>query len=248
ALRNVAKSVKYVDISEVVKEDKGDFHDFIMKYNKDIFDFYALAERDFPEVEIKKDYISLIDALANNKIKQKLTSVVAVNATFEEAYAVPKYVKLEKEFETKKGMMLAGESVEWVLEEHNLHQLLSLVEQDAKTSQVLAKIKQFAGIGDEPAIKMTVFEYATVYKSRITDATSNVSFNSINVEDEDTKSIDLYSYTSMTVGGQYEIEYKLHPHPSKNQKIVAVASKVQELDSTVNFKPDKTLLSQFISD
>ena len=55
ALRNVAKSVKYVDISEVVKEDKGDFHDFIMKYNKDIFDFYALAERDFPEVEIKKD-------------------------------------------------------------------------------------------------------------------------------------------------------------------------------------------------
>ena len=248
ALRNVAKSVKYVDISEVVKEDKGDFHDFIMKYNKDIFDFYALAERDFPEVEIKKNYVSLVDALANNKIKQKLTSVVAVTATFEEAYAVPKYVTLEKEFDTKKGTMLAGESVEWVLEENNLHQLLSLVEQDAKTSQVLAKIKQFAGIGDEPAIKMTVHEYATVYKSRITDATSNVSFNSINVEDEDTKSIDLYSYTSMTVGGQYEIEYKLHPHPSKNQKIVAVASKVSELDSTVNFKPDKTLLSQFISD
>ena len=54
SIKKIAKSVKYINIGDGVKENKEDFFDYITKYNKDIFDFYGLEVRDFVDVKEKK--------------------------------------------------------------------------------------------------------------------------------------------------------------------------------------------------
>src|SRR5690606_32909571 len=97
-LRNIAASVKYINIGDVVEEDKEDFYDFIKKYNKDIIDFYSLVEYDFGENDliVDKKYTTVNNALFENKLRRELVSKVTVSAEFDETYAVPQIVTLKK--------------------------------------------------------------------------------------------------------------------------------------------------------
>lgn len=238
-LRNVAKKVQYINIGDVVKETKEDFYDFIVKYEKDIFDFLALPMYDFTEVEEKKYYTKLITALNNNLLKRELTSQVIVSAEYSDSFAVPFMAEFEKGAETgaKHEMMVVGEKRNWFLKENNIQQILELIEVGAKKEEVLHKIKHFCGISSkEPNVKSSISDFKTVFKTKIMDKDSEGA----------NTSIDLYSFEPMIVGKQYEVVYKIYPHPTKHQKIVAVATKTSELDSKENFKPNHKLLKEFI--
>lgn len=239
SIRDIAKSVKYVNIGDVCKENKEDFYDFVKKYNKDAWDFYALQTYDF-DIDIKKDYTSIGKALNTNQIKKELTSKVLVSAEFEDTYAIPAHVIIKKVQDDGKGIMFEGEERTWTLEEHNIQQALSLIEMDAKNSQVISKIKEFLGIpSKEQGLKIISENYSTVYKTKVVD------INSRAVDDnEKTVVLDLYSFTPLVVGNQYEIEYKVFPHPTKNQKIVAMAIRVKEIDGMADFKTNKAVLEQ----
>ena len=239
SIRDVAKSIKYINIGDVCKENKEDFYDFITKYNKDIWDFYALETHDF-DVEIKKEYTGIGKALNTNQIRKELISKVLVSAEFEDTYAIPSHVTVKKIAETGKDIMFEGEERTWALEEQNIQQALSLIEMDAKSNQVFSKIKEFLGIpSKEQGLKIMADNYATVYKTKVVD------INSKAIDDnEKTVVLDLYSFTPLIVGNQYEIEYKVFPHPTKNQKLIAMAIKVKEIDGITDFKLNKALLEQ----
>lgn len=245
-LAKIANSVKYINIAEEdigVKEEKEDFFDFIVKYNNSIFDFYNLTVLEFKN-EVKKDLIPLKAAVYNNQIKKNLVSQINVSAEFEDNFAVPQLVEFEKVSESEDGRkvetMFEGEKRIWTLEDKNATQMLELVETDSKKNQVLSKLKSFAGIPEkEPFIEVKISQYATVYKCRIMDVSSK------GVEAEKTVQIDLYSFRPMIVGKQYEIEYKIYPHPTKNQKLVAVAHNVKEVNNIEDFVAKPELLSKF---
>ena len=44
---------------------------------------------------------------------------------------------------------------------------------------------------------------------------------------------------------QYRITYSIHPHPTKHQKLVAIATGVVSLSTQDSFKTDKSILSKF---
>lgn len=233
-LKSVCKSVKYIDISEVCKEEKEDFYDFVMKYKKDAFDFYNLTEHTFidKQEDIKK-FTKIRDALDNNIVLKPLLAEVLVNAEFSDTYAVPAMVSIEK-VDGDDGMMMKGDTVSWFLDKSNSHQMLELIEVAARKQDVLKNIKQYAG-ADQKGVKVSMQNYKTIYKVKVMDKDG----------ESDKFSLDLYAFDQMFVGKQYEISYTIHPHPTKNQKLVAVADEVKELGEEADFKPKKEYLSLF---
>jgi len=241
SIRKIAKSVKYINIGDGVKENKEDFYDFIKKYNKDIFDFYSLEVRDFADVKEEKSYTPLKKALKENIIKRLLITEITVSAEFKDSFAVPSVAYFEKLAETgaRNEMMVAGETRNWYLQDGNIHHILELIEASAKKEEVLASIKNFAGVpAKETNVKSQISDYKTVYKTIVIDR----------VADASNLSLDLYAFDPMVVGKQYEIEYKIYPHPTKHQKLVAIATKVVELDPQDDFAPNPEMLRYFQSE
>lgn len=238
-LKHLCKSIRYINISEVCKGDKEDIWDFFMVYRKDVFDFLSLTEYEFSEDEIEVNYISLRAALTNNNIKKELVSKVTISAEFEDNYAVPTQVEFEKIGDEKDNdTMMKGEVKSWFLEKDNIYQLLGIIEASATKENVNAKLKQYAGIPTkEHGIKMTPKSYMTIYKARIID--DNL--------DESNASLDIYTFRPVEMGKRYIFTYKIYPHPTKNQKLVAIATDVIDCDNQETFKPVPELLRQFQS-
>lgn len=236
-LKDLVKSIKYINIGDVVEEDKEDFFDFIVKYEKDVFDFYDLEEYEFKDVESKIKLTCITTALENDVIRKVINSEITVSAEFADSYAVPVAVEAEKMDEPgRNDKLFKGETRDWYLENFNVHQALPLIETSAKKHEVNNHLKSFMGIDStEKNVKITISAYQTVYKIRVMD------------KDAELKPIalDLYAFEQMEVGGQYRITYKIYPHPTKHQKLVGIATNVVSLSEQENFKPNKTKLDTF---
>lgn len=245
-LKDIVKEIKYLNISDVVKENKEDFSDFIMKYEKDVLDFLMLEEHEFTKDDIvKKQYTTLKKALKHNKLRKKLVADVIVSASFEDSYAIPTHLKGIKKEETGKSneRMFEGEVKNWYLEPSNMFQFLEIIEIDAKRKNLMPKYLELLQIDKkEENVVIKTEDFQTIYKVKISDKVSDFVD-----EENDNLSIDLYTQTNMSVGSQYEIEYTLYPHPTKHQKIVAIATKIKNLSEIDNFIPDKQILNVFRS-
>lgn len=238
-LKDIAKSVKYVNIGEVVTENKEDFYDFINKYGNDSLDFYSLVQHEFIFKDEEKEKLTPIyKALKKNLINQDVISNVTISSEYSDIYAVPTIVSITKEecTDSKNELMVLGETRTWCLTEDNYFSILLLIEKDAKSTEVLNKLRTLCGVGiKEPGVKITTKNDITIYKVAITD----------NEIEGSTTSLDLYSSFRLNVGNKYKIRYKIFPHPTKNQKLVGIAYNVEELNNTNNFKLNKNILSEF---
>ena len=235
----LTKSTKYIDIGDIVKNNKEDFYDFVMIYNKDVFDFYDLEEREFKNVESKIVLTEIKEALSKDMIKKVINSEVTVSAEFADTYAVPVGVTFEKMRESGGNTvetMFAGEKRSWYLEQRSIQQLLPLIEMSAKEVEVNNQIKKYAGIpAKEKDVKVTKLGYQTVYKVRVIDKNG----------DNGMITLDLYTFKQLEVGNQYRITYSIHPHPTKHQKLVGVTTNIVPLSTQDNFRIDKEVLDKF---
>ena len=234
-LKSIAKSVKYINIGEVVSGVGEDFYDMIMTYKKTIQDFLTLPTYDFTEKTetVKKKFVPIKTALKQNRLKEELQTQVLVSAEYSDVYAVPSMVEFEK-ISNDDGDMLLGEKKSWFLDTKDQKQVLELIEVDAKSVNINKLLLKYVNIGKEKGIKISVKEYKTIYKVKITDKHS-----------DDTFSIDLYSFKPMMVGNEYEITYNIYAHPNKNQLLVSLAKDVQDISAYDDFKPDATIFKAF---
>ena len=241
-LKDIVKSIKYIEIGDVVKEDKEDFYDYIHKYNGNIFEFYSLDQHHFNLKEIDSIKISTIkDALKDSKIKKDLRSIVTVTSEFADPYSVPTVVEIEKvkDTGTKLDTMFENEKRTWFLEKINMQDMLELIEVNAKTVELNAKFRSYLNVpAKEPGIEIKPKELKTIFKSIITDK----DYDGSGV------SLDIYSFEKLNVGSQYVIDYKIYPHPTKNQKLIAVAFNVKLINDSNNYTINKEKLSVFKSD
>ena len=241
-LKDIVKSIKYIEIGDVVKEDKEDFYDYIHKYNGNIFEFYSLDQHHFNLKEIDSIKISTIkDALKDSKIKKDLRSIVTVTSEFADPYSVPTIVDIKKikDTGTKNDTMFEGEVKTWFLEKSNMQDMLELIEVNAKTVELNAKFRSYLNVpAKEPGIEIKPKELKTIFKSIITDK----DYDGSGV------SLDIYSFEKLNVGSQYVIDYKIYPHPTKNQKLIAVAFNVKLINDSNNYTINKEKLSVFKSD
>lgn len=238
-LRKLVTSVKYVNLSPICVEDKEDFWDFINKYKKTAKDFYGLPLYSFPEdltQEPKEQYTTVLSALEGNFIRKKLKTAITVSAEYGDAYAVPLSATITKMTDDTKGTMFQGETKEWVLDESTPNELLELIEVSASKAEVSSKIKMFAS-ADAKGTAVSIHEFKTVFKTKVIDKDGS----------NENVSLDLYSFDQLLVGKQYVIDYVIVPHPNKNQRVVSVASSVEEIDTFTDFKVNIGILSEFIT-
>lgn len=241
-LKDIVKSIKYIEIGDVVKENKEDFYDYIHKYNGNIFEFYSLDQHHFNlEENENTKIITVKEALKDSKIKKDLRSIVTVTSEFADPYSVPTVVEIEKvkDTGTKLDTMFENEKRTWFLEKSNMQDMLELIEVNAKTVELNAKFKSYLNVpAKEPGIEIKPKELKTVFKSIITDKDYDGSGISL----------DIYSFEKLNVGSQYIIDYKIYPHPTKNQKLIAVAFNVKLINDSNNYTINKEKLSVFKSD
>lgn len=241
-LKDIVKSIKYIEIGDVVKENKEDFYDYIHKYNGNIFEFYSLDQHHFNlEENENTKIITIKDALKDSKIKKDLRSIVTVTSEFADPYSVPTVVEIEKvkDTGTKLDTMFENEKRTWFLEKSNMQDMLELIEVNAKTVELNAKFRSYLNVpAKEPGIEIKPKELKTIFKSIITDKDYDGSGISL----------DIYSFEKLNVGSQYVIDYKIYPHPTKNQKLIAVAFNVKLINDSNNYIINKEKLSEFKSD
>ena len=238
SVKHLVNSIKYINISEVVKEEKEDFYDYINKYNGNIFEFYSLNLYDFNVEEDKEKLDTIKNALSESLLKRDLKSIVTVTGEFSDPYSVPTIIECEKlqDSGTKLDTLFKGEKRYWYLEKNNMNEMLELIEVNAKNIEVTNKAKAFMGISSkEPFIETRFKDAKTVFKSIISDKDNDGS--SVN--------LDIYSFVKLNVGEQYEIKYRIYPHPTKNQKLIAVAFEVNLINNNDNYKLNKDKLKQF---
>lgn len=239
SIKDLAKSVKYIKISDVVKENKEDFYDYITKYDGDLIEFLSLDQHTFRLDEIEKDSrITIKEALNENKLRRNLKSVITVTSEFQDSFSVPTVVEFEKMDESgkKSELMYQGEKRNWYLENSNIVQMLELIEASAKDSEVRAKLKSYVGISSmEPFIEIRMKELRTVYKATVVDKDIDGS----------AQSLDLYSFERLDVGGQYVINYRIYPHPTKHQKLVAICFNSMMVHDNRNYSTNIEMLKLF---
>lgn len=236
-LKEKVKSIKYIDISEVVKENKEDFYDYIQKYNGNIFEFYTLKTRDF-NIEDEDSLTTIKDALDKSLLKRELKSIITITSEFADPYSVPMIIEAEKLTDTgsSNDTMFEGEKRYWYLDKANMNEMLELIEVNAKNNEIAGKAREFMNISKkEPCVEIKYKDPRTVFKTVITDK-ENTGANI---------SLDLYSFDKLNVGEQYEIVYKIYPHPTKNQKLIAVALNVKPIHNNENYVIDRDKLKQF---
>lgn len=241
-IKDIAKDVKYIDISDRVSEVKEDFSDYITKYDGNIYDFYTLEERkfDLKNKDIKNN-ITIKEALRDNKFKKLLRSEITITSEFSDSYSVPTIVKFVKTQETKKksDVLSEGEELNWYLEDDKIVQLLELIEVCAKDYEVNNKLKSYVGIpSQESYVDISCKDVKTIYKSTMTD--KDIDGSAI--------SLDLYSFEKLDVGGQYSIEYRIFSHPTKNQKLVAICKNATILNDSTLYNINKDYLKMFQSE
>ena len=240
-LADKVSSIKYINIGEVVKEEKEDFYDFITKYGCSVFDFYLLELHDFERTTINTNYKTIREALEEKLLVKDLKSIITVVSEYSDNYAVPTIVDFEKIActESKYDTLDMGEKKHWYLEKRNLNQLLDLIEVSASDIDVTNRLKSYVGINPkEPGIQKIQRKEVPVYKASISDRDNET--NPI--------SLDIYSFEKLDVGSEYIISYRIYRFGNKNQKLVAIANEVKPVDDTTNYVLDKNLLSKFQSD
>lgn len=236
ALKDTCKDIKYINIGDVVKENKEDFYDYVHKYNGDIFGFISLETHVFNVKEKEKVKTTpIVKALNENMLRRSLVSEVTVSSEFSDTYAIPTIAKFTKGEESGKRTetMVRGEVKTWYLEEQSQEQLLQLIEVDAKESNIRSNLFRFVGINkDEENVSVDMKEYQSVYKCSVVDKTN----------DGTSIALDLYTFDKLNVGGQYVIHYTIYNHPTKHQKLVAICTKFEEIGANDDYKVDKQLL------
>lgn len=233
ALFSVTKHIYIANIGDYVKEDKEDITDFFTKYNytTDDFDnmlqdakvFDAYAQDEF----IKESYpeVSLNEASTIHLGKMVRTNV-QVMATYEEQYSVPSYAVFTKENVGGKEELNRkhkGDTDYWSLQKTNFEDILVLTDNNLRKSQISDNLKTLVGWGTEEYVKVITANPKTVFKACVADCTESIVA-------KDVKRTEFVCYTDekLEAGKNYQIIYKVVPHPYKGQQQVLIVSEVKE--------------------
>lgn len=238
ALYSVTKFVYISNIGDYVKEEKEDVTDFFVKYGYDNDKFDEMLNKSIifdanaQEEYLKKSYpeVSLNEA-STTHLGKIVRSNVQVVATYEEQYSVPGYAAFVKENVGSKedsNRMHKGDSEYWSLQKHNFEDILVLTDNNLKKGQINENLKQLIGWGNEDGVSVTTSNARTIFKACVADCTESIVA-------KDIKRTEFICYTDekLEAGKNYQIIYKVVPHPYKGQQQVLIVLEVKESGDVV---------------
>ena len=238
ALYSVTKDVHIADIGEYVKDNKEDITDFFVKYKHTKADFDDMLSKakvfdaNAQEQYIKKSFpeVSLNEA-STTYLGKTVRSNVQVMATFEDQYSVPGYAVFEKTVTGSKAennTKHKGDVEYWTLQKQNFEDVLILTDNNLKKNQIADNLKSLIGWGAEEHVKVTTSNPRTIFKACVSDCTESIIA-------KDVKRTEFVCYTDekLEAGKNYQIIYKVVPHPYKGQQQVLIVKEVKESSDVI---------------
>jgi hypothetical protein len=239
ALYSVTKNIYICNIGEYCPENKEDVTDFFVKYKHSNDTFIEMLEKatifdsSIQEKFIKESYpeVSLNEA-STVYLGKTVRSNVQVMATFEEQYSVPGYAmvsKVDQGGSKEKNLHNKGDVEYWSLNKHNFSDILVLTDNNLKEPQIKDNMRQIVGWGNEEGTVVKLSNYKTIFKASVADCTESVLA-------KDIKRTEFICYTDekLEAGKNYQIIYKVVPHPYKGQQQVLIVLEVKESGDTVS--------------
>lgn len=238
ALYAVTKNVYIANIGDYVAEEKEDITDFFVKYgynsakfdemleNATIFDSYAnekFIKTSYPEVSLNE--------ASTVYLGKTVRSNVQVMATYEDQYSVPSYATFTKENcggREENNRKRKGDVEYWSLQKQNFDDILILTDNNLKKSQIHDNLKGIVGWGSEEYVKVQTSNPKTIFKACVADCTESIMA-------KDIKRTEFTCYTDekLEAGKNYQIIYKVVPHPYKGQQQVLIVLEVKESGDVV---------------
>ena len=233
ALYSVTKYIYICDIGKYVKEDKEDITDFFVKYRyansvfDEMLDNAKIFDSTSQEAYIKSSYpeVSLNEA-STTYLGKIVRSNIQVMATYEDQYSVPSYAQFTKENTGSKDEFnrhRKGDVEYWSLQKANFEDILVLTDNNLKKGQINDNLRQIVGWGTEDFVKVTTSNPKTIFKACVADCTESILAKEI-------KRTEFTCYTDekLEAGKNYQIIYKVVPHPYKGQQQVLIVLEVKE--------------------
>lgn len=227
---------------EVCKEPKEDITDFFVKYHKHKEDLVQYI-KDTPIFELSPEDIldnyptvDLMTASRPQNVGRMLQSNIQVVAIAEQTFTTPSAILAEKfkvTEEAKCNFMRLNESKEWELSDDNVQDILHMIDNNFKESDIQKNIRDILHITQvEKCVSIKTLTKQTVFKAYVTDMFETTDTNAQPME------YQVYSLdTKLESGKKYLVTYKLVPHPYKGQQLTMLVTKaVQASDSVSNFK------------
>lgn len=238
ALYSVTKYVYIANIGDFVKEEKEDVTDFFAKYKYTKADFDKLLEsaKIFDtaanEKFIKESYpeVSLNEA-STAYLGKIVRSNVQVMATYEDQYSVPSYAlitKVQNGGKTDANLHHKGDVEYWSLQKSNFEDILVLTDNRLKKSQIHDNLQMLVGWANEEYVHVHTSNPKTIFKACVADCTESVLA-------KDVKRTEFTCYTDVKLeaGKNYQIIYKVVPHPYQGQQQVLIVLEVKESGDVV---------------
>ena len=238
ALYSVTKHIYIADIGKYVDEEKEDITDFFVKYKRtaaefqEMLDSATLFDTTAQENFIKSSYpeVSLNEA-STKYLGKVVRSNVQVMATFEEQFSVPSYASIQKMNvggKAENNARSKGETDYWSLGKGNFEDVLVLTDNQLKDSNIKDNVKRLMGWGNEENCQVTLSNYKTVFKASVADCTESVLV-------KDIKRTEFVCYTDekLEAGKNYQLIYKVVPHPYKGQQQVLIVLEIKESGDVV---------------
>jgi len=238
ALYSVTKDIHIADIGKYCPENKEDITDFFIKYHYTKDDFEEMLNNSKPfdtaaqENFIKSSYpeVSLNEA-STTYLGKIVRTNIQVMATFEEQYSVPSYAmisKMDVGGNKERNLKNKGDVEYWSLTKRNFEDILVLTDNNLKEPQIKENLKQIVGWGMEDGVKITLSNPKTIFKASVADCTESVLV-------KDIKRTEFVCYTDekLEAGKNYQIIYKVVPHPYKGQQQVLIVLEVKESGDVV---------------
>lgn len=224
---------------EICKEQGEDITDFFVKYKQTRHDLIAYIENtpyyEPTEDDLKCRYplVDLLTAAKPENINKMLQTNIQVVAVFDATFATPAAILAEKfKVSGDKDTMYNGEYREWELDEHNVQDLLHLIDNNFNEDTVKKNIRTILKIPhNERCVSIKQLTKCTVFKAYVTDM--------FETTDTSVQPMEYVAYSighKLESGKKYLVTFKLTPHPYKGQQLtMLITNAVQANDSVSNF-------------
>jgi len=221
--------------------EKGeDIWDYFVKYNKTGDDLRTIIAQTKPmtddefKVEYEKEYpnIPLGQSVEPQHRNHYVSSIVQVVGVYNNTFGIPEVIEIEKlkpnDTRPQANVIPIGTKKVFTLTDHNIQDVLYLMDSNLKEEQVRRNILSLVNIPQgEASIAVKYRSHATVYKSTVVNHGSSNNL----IE------LDIYSKEPLENGRKYRITFKPVQHPLRQQEIVLIAKKVENIDNELeNFK------------
>lgn len=236
---------------EICVNEGEDITDFFLHYGRNADDLKRIiASTPYftPSVELLKEInvkveevvrpedlpiVDLYEATMPEYEGKLVRSVIQVLASEDIAYSYPKHAIVRKVSEAPKpssGDWILGQYKEWRLTDRNSEDLLWLVDENFKESQIRNNVKSLVKADPKEAgIKVEIHERGAAFRATIQDFT-----------EDKTKESKVQTYNALIFnqkldsGKRYMVTHKVVPNPHKGGRKVMIVSEVQDAEDSVS--------------